>query len=279
LIDTGVLRNKVLALAFQGKLTEQTDENAHELFIRVCEERDSLIKQKLIKKNKTKAITKEDLKFTIPSNWIWVRLGDVINLQSGQDLTTSDYNDKVAGVPYITGASNFRTDESLIINRWTETPKAIALENDILLSVKGTVGKLAFLYEEKVHIARQIMGIRPIGLNRKYVKFFIQEQVEELKAISKGLIPGIERDNVLNMLMPMPPLSEQELIVEQIEEALVQLNIIDELQQRYSSDLEVVKSKIIDAGIQGKLTEQLPEDGTAEELLKQITEEKNKYLK
>jgi len=79
--------------------------------------------------------------------------------------------------------------------------------------------------------------------------------------------------------MPMPPLSEQELIVEQIEEALVQLNIIDELQQRYSSDLEVVKSKIIDAGIQGKLTEQLPEDGTAEELLKQITEEKNKYLK
>ena len=279
MIDTGVLRNKVLALAFQGKLTEQTDENAHELFIRVCEERDSLIKQKVIKKNKTKDITNEDLKFTIPSNWIWVRLGDVINLQSGQDLTTSDYNDQVAGVPYITGASNFRTDESLIINRWTETPKAIALENDILLSVKGTVGKLAFLYEEKVHIARQIMGIRPIGLNRKYVKFFVQEQVEELKAISKGLIPGIERDNVLNMLMPMPPLSEQELIVEQIEEAFAKLNVIDELQQRYSSDIEVLKSKIIDAGIQGKLTEQLPEDGTAEELLEQITEEKNQLIK
>lgn len=203
----------------------------------------------------------------------------MINLQSGQDLTTSDYNDKVLGVPYITGASNFKTDESLIINRWTEKPKAIALEDDILLSVKGTVGKLAFLHEEKVHIARQIMGIRPIGLNRKYVKYFVQEQVEELKTISKGLIPGIERDNVLNMLMPMPPLCEQEIIVEKIEEAFKQLDIIDVLQVQYSSDLEVLKTKIIDAGIQGKLTEQLQDDGTAEELFIEIQTKKQQLIK
>ena len=279
MIDTVALKTKVLKLAFQGKLTEQTDENARELFKSVCDERDSLIKQKVIKKNKTKAITSDDITFRIPSNWIWVRLGDVINLQSGQDLTTSDYNDNLLGVPYITGASNFRADESLIINRWTEMPKAIALENDILLSVKGTVGKLAFLNEKKGHIARQIMGIRPIGLDRKYVKYFVQEQVEELKAISKGLIPGIERDNVLNMLMPLAPLNEQEIIVEKIEEAIKNLEIIDALQQKYSSDLEVLKSKIIDAGIQGKLTEQLPEDGTAEELLKQIAEEKKLLIK
>ena len=279
MIDTSALKTKVLALAFQGQLTEQTNENAYELYVHVCEKRDLLIKEKSIKKNKTKSITNDDIKYEIPSNWVWVRLGDVINLQSGQDLATSDYNDKVLGVPYITGASNFKTDESLIINRWTEKPKAIALEDDILLSVKGTVGKLAFLHEEKVHIARQIMGIRPIGLNRKYVKYFVQEQVEELKAISKGLIPGIERDNVLNMLMPMPPLCEQEIIVEKIEEAFKQLDIIDVMQLQYLSDLEVLKSKIIDAGIQGKLTEKLPEDGTAEELYSLMIEEKKQILK
>ena len=279
MIDTAAIKNKVLAFAFQGKLVEQTNENAQELLSRVCNERDVLIKQKLIKKSKTKPIADDDKMYQIPANWIWVRLGDVINLQSGQDLATSDYNDQALGVPYITGASNFRSDESLIINRWTETPKAIALENDILLSVKGTVGKLAFLHEDKVHIARQIMGIRPIGLNRKYVKYFVQEQVEELKAISKGLIPGIERDNVLNMLMPLPPLNEQEMIVEKIEEAFAQIDIIDVMQLKYSSDLEVLKSKIIDAGIQGKLTEQLPEDGTAEDLLEQIAEEKKQLVK
>lgn len=279
MIDTLALKTKVLALAFQGQLTEQTNENAYELYVHVCEERDLLIKENSIKKNKTKSITNDDIKYEIPSNWVWVRLGDVINLQSGQDLTTSDYNDKVLGVPYITGASNFKTDESLIINRWTEKPKAIALEDDILLSVKGTVGKLAFLHEEKVHIARQIMGIRPIGLNRKYVKYFVQEQVEELKTISKGLIPGIERDNVLNMLMPMPPLCEQEIIVEKIEEAFKQLDIIDVLQLQYSSDLEVLKTKIIDAGIQGKLTEQLQDDGTAEELFIEIQTKKQQLIK
>lgn len=274
MINTVALKTKVLALAFRGELSEQTDENAKVLLKRVFEEKDLLIKEKKVKKNKTKPITNDEILFTIPSNWLWVRLGEVINLQSGQDLTTSDYNDKELGVPYITGASNFRTDESLIINRWTVNPKAIAVEDDILLSVKGTVGKLAFLHEEKVHIARQIMGIRPIGLNRKYVKYFVQEQVEELKAISKGLIPGIERDNVLNMLMPMPPLGEQEQIVEKIEEAFAWLDTIDLLQHQYSSDLEILKSKIIDAGMQGKLTEQLPEDGTAEELLEQIKDEK-----
>lgn len=279
MIDTVALKTKVLSLAFRGELSEQTDENAEVLLERVFEEKDLLIKEKAIKKNKTKPITNDEILFTIPSNWLWVRLGEVINLQSGQDLTTSDYNDKELGVPYITGASNFRTDESLIINRWTVTPKAIAVEDDILLSVKGTVGKLAFLHEEKVHIARQIMGIRPIGLNRKYVKYFVQEQVEELKAISKGLIPGIERDNVLNMLMPMPPLGEQEQIVEKIEEAFAWLDTIDLLQHQYSSDLEVLKSKIIDAGIQGKLTEQLPEDGTAEELLEQISIKKVQMIK
>lgn len=279
MIDTAALKTKVLALALQGKISEHTDENANVLLAHIFEERDLLIKEKLIKKNKTKSITNDEILFTIPTNWLWVRLGDVINLQSGQDLTTSDYNDKELGVPYITGASNFRADESLIINRWTVAPKATAVEGDILLSVKGTVGKLAFLHEEKVHIARQIMGIRPIGLNRKYVKYFVQEQVEELKAISKGLIPGIERDNVLNMLMPMPPLGEQEKIVEKIEEAFAWIDTIDLLQQQYSSDLEILKSKIIDAGIQGKLTEQLPEDGTAEELLKQIAEEKKLLIK
>ena len=75
-------------------------------------------------------------------------------------------------------------------------------------------------------------------------------------------------------IIPLPPMNEQKRIVKKIKETFEFLDIIDNLQTQYSSDLEVLKSKIIDAGIQGKLTEQLPEDGTAEELLAQIDKEK-----
>lgn len=86
-------------------------------------------------------------------------------------------------------------------------------------------------------------------------------------------------ENLINIAFPIPPISEQNRIVKKIKELFKLLDRIDALQTQYSSDLEVLKSKIIDAGIQGKLTEQLPEDGTAEELLEQIEIQKNTILK
>lgn len=281
MIDTSAVRNKVLTLAFQGKLTTYnlSDDNVVGLYSQICKQRDELIRRKEIKKNKTKAIQDTDIVYELPANWMWVRLGEVINLQSGQDLPTVDYNDVNKGIPYITGASNFTIDGGLIINRWTEKPSAYAINGDILLSVKGTVGRLAILHENKVHIARQIMGIRPIGLNRDFVKYFIQAKIEELKSISKGLIPGIERDNVLNMLMPMPPIEEQKRIVSKVDDIYGLLDTIDIFQTQYSTNVEILRSKLIDAGIRGKLTEQLPEDGDAEALYNQIQDERVKHIK
>ena len=89
----------------------------------------------------------------------------------------------------------------------------------------------------------------------------------------------ISKTNLINIAFPIPPISEQNRIVKKIKELFKLLDRIDALQTQYSSDLEVLKSKIIDAGIQGKLTEQLPEDGTAEELLEQIEIQKNTILK
>lgn len=90
---------------------------------------------------------------------------------------------------------------------------------------------------------------------------------------------GLSSKKLHAILVPLPDSETQRLIAEKIDESFSLIDTIDELQQQYSSDLEVLKSKIIDAGIQGKLTEQLPEDGTAEELLKQIEEEKKQLIK
>ena len=83
----------------------------------------------------------------------------------------------------------------------------------------------------------------------------------------------------MNYAFPVPPIKEQRRIIEKVNSIFEQLDIIDNLQLQYAADLEVLKSKIIDAGIQGKLTEQLPEDGTAEDLLEQIAEEKKQLVK
>jgi len=282
MIDTEALRKKVIDLAIRGKLTEQLPEDgtAEELYAQIQEEKASLVKEKKIKKEKPlPAIEADEIPFEIPKNWKWVRLSTIITLQSGQDLAASDYNSDNNGIPYITGASNFRADGTLIVNRWTTVPKSFAYKGDILLSCKGTVGKLTILEEKKVHLARQIMGIRVYIADRMFVSFFLECMLENLKNASKGLIPGIERNDILSLVCPLPPYAEQKRIVDKIDEVLSEIDIIDAFQSQYHNNLEALKSKIIDAGIRGKLTEQLPTDGTAEELYAQIQEEKARLVK
>ena len=109
----------------------------------------------------------------------------------------------------------------IIINRWTETPKSMAKKGDLLLTCKGTIGKMAFLNEEKVHIARQIMAIQPYGdINKKYLYYCILNYVFYLKSKAKSMIPGIDRELVLNLPIPLPPIEEQQRIVDKLNQIL-----------------------------------------------------------
>ena len=165
-------------------------------------------------------ITEDEIPFEIPENWCWCRLGEICNLTSGQDLIPEQYNSQNKGIPYITGASNF-SNENIIVNRWTEYARAIAEENDLLLTCKGTVGEMAFLHEKKVHIARQVMGLHfNKKIDSRYMKYFITTQINNLKSKAKSMIPGIARDDVIKLTIPLPPLTEQKRIVAAIEKML-----------------------------------------------------------
>ena len=94
-----------------------------------------------------------------------------------------------------------------------------------MLTCKGTVGTMAFLTEEKAHIARQIMGNSTYKqINIDYVKIFLESYINILKAKAKSMIPGISRDDVLNILFPSPPLSEQQRIVDKVNQLLPQIS-------------------------------------------------------
>jgi type I restriction enzyme S subunit len=178
-----------------------------------------LVKAGKIKKEKPlPEIGEDEVPFDLPMGWEWVRLGDVIQLISGQDMTPDKYNANEQGIPYLTGASNIE-NEQVIINRWTTEPKSVALRGDLLVTCKGTVGAIAFLESENAHIARQIMAVR---INKllcsRYVKIYIETYVVVLKAAAKSMIPGISRDDILNALLPLPPLAEQKRIVERVGE-------------------------------------------------------------
>lgn len=148
-------------------------------------------------------------------------------LISGRDLSPSEYNDNQDGIPYITGASNFRNGKIELV-RWTPSPQVITQKGDLLLTCKGTIGEMAFNSFGEAHIARQIMAIRNIyGLNSEYHSLCIRFYIGEIKASAKGLIPGISREDILNLILPIPPENYQSLVVSQIRKSNHALYLIE----------------------------------------------------
>ena len=282
------LRQSVLQAAMQGKLTTQKTEDgdARDLLREIRAEKEKLVKEKKGKKEKPLApLTDEEIPFGIPENWVWCRLGEIITLVSGQDFSPHQYSDTVQeGFPYITGASNFG-NHSIIENRWTKTPRCIVSRGDLLLVCKGSgYGRVMICNLTSAHIARQIMGIRQNNnVDVQFILLFLESNFDILKRFGQGVIPGISRGDVLNMQFPLPPLPEQRRIVARVEALMKE---IDKLEQT-EKELEAIKAafpadmkaSLLQAAMEGKLTEQKAEDGDARGLLLAIREEKEKLVK
>ena len=225
----------------------------------------------------------DEVPFDIPDTWEWVRLGEIITLTSGQDLTPDKYNASGKGIPYITGASNI-DEGAVLINRWTEYARAIAYRGNLLLTCKGTVGTMAFLQEDAVHIARQIMAIASsFDVNLKYLNLFMESFVAVLKASAKSMIPGIARDDVLGIYFPLPPVNEQQRIVDKFDALVPALSEYDSKEQVLfalnDAFPEKLKKSILQIAVQGKLVPQDPADEPASVLLERIREEKARLAK
>ena len=225
----------------------------------------------------------DEIPFEIPDSWEWVRLGCIINLKSGQDFEPSGYNSTGHGIPYITGASNIE-EGKVIINRWTEIPNNYAMKDDLLIVCKGAgVGKMAVLKHELVHIARQIMAITPIHVDLGYLQIVISSNLENLRRKMQGVIPGISRSDVLELLFPLPPVPEQERIVSKIKELEPIIEAYDvaysKAEKLNKEFPDLLKKSILQQAIQGKLVPQDPNDEPVDALLSRIRAEKQRLIR
>ena len=218
------MQKSILQMAIQGKLVEQRPEEGtgEELYRQIQVEKQALIKAGKIKKEKPlPEIAEDEVPFEIPEGWKLIRLGSAITLLSGTDFSPEQYNDNGDGITYITGASCL-TNTGVIPCRWTPMPRVIANKGDVLLVCKGSgYGKTVICDVVEAHIARQIMAVKKTDkFDMKYVMYYLNANINAIKAAGQGVIPGIDRGTVLNMVFPLPPLAEQKRIVARLEELL-----------------------------------------------------------
>lgn len=250
------LREAVLQLAVQGKLTvdwrknNPDTETATELLKRIQKVKAQLIKDKKIKKeNPLPPISDDEIPYELPECWMWCRLGEIINLKSGQDLKPFEYSDtEIIGLPYITGASSLK-NEKVIVTRWTNVPKSLAYHGDLLITCKGSgIGKMGWLEEECAHIARQIMAISVLCTPIDFIKILMDVNAMIYRKNAIGLIPGLDRPTVLKTLIGFPPLEEQKAIVEKVNIFMLLCDQLEqEIEQSKNLNEQLMKSILREA--------------------------------
>jgi type I restriction enzyme S subunit len=208
-------KSKILDLAIHGKLVPQdpTEEPAIELLRRI-----------------NPAFQPSDNLHYVecPSGWAVTQMKSIIDLLSGRDSDNSRCNTEGYGAPYLVGASCIDNGR-INIYRWTETPEVISKEGDVLLSCKGTVGEVVLNTLGDLHIARQFMAIRskaPQYILPDYLMIFIKASIETLKKAARGIIPGISREDILELTVMIPPIEEQQRILSRIVELNQSVSLI-----------------------------------------------------
>lgn len=277
MIDTAKIKANILSCAFKGMLVDFNVEKSNKAL------------DELHKENKKYVPVKEDEYLTeVPSRWQWSRLGYVTN-NHGQKEPQEDFC--YIDVGTLDNINHCLAKKENLVNKEEAPSRArkIVEQGDVLYStVRPYLHNICIINKDfsRMPVASTafcVMAVEEKVLINKYLFYWLLSP--EFDKFSNGnpskgtLYPAIGERDLLNGVIPIPDIEEQKLIVEKLDSAFEHLDKLNRLQTQYSSDLEVLKSKIIDAGIQGKLTEQLPEDGTAEELLEQIAKEKKQLIK
>lgn len=287
------LKNSILQLAIQGKLVPQRPEegNAEELYKQIQAEKQKLIKEGKIKKEKPlPPITDDEKPFEIPKNWIWVRLGEISFINGGYAFKSENFKQNGIRVIRISDFNeNGLINTKIVRHIFDESLEPFLLkEKDIILCMTGgTVGKSYFVKKlnEQMMTNQRVATIRSIFVHQEYINFIVLSPLIQkiIKDSKNSTNDNISMGTINSFIVPLPPLDEQKRIITKIEELLPYIEryetAYDKLQQlnkRFPGDLQ---KSILQLAIQGRLVPQRPEEGNAENLYKQIQAEKQNLIK
>ena len=315
------LKNSILQWAIQGKLVPQdpNDEPASVLLDKIRQEKERLIKEKKIKRDKNASIIyrgednsyyekilatgevkciDEEVPFEIPKGWEWCRLNDLALYRKGpfgSSLTKSMFVAKSNQSVKVYEQKNaiqkdFRLGDYYISKEKFEAMQSFIVKpNDIIVSCAGTIGETYLLpLEAPVGIINQALmrvTLFDLSMAEYWQMYFAYMLLNEAQMKGAGsAIKNIPPFEYLKaVLVPVPPLSEQNRLVERY-------NLLLSLIAKYESEADKLnclnlniydklKKTVLQEAIQGKLVQQIAEEGTAQKLLEQIKTEKQKLVK
>ena len=312
------LRKSILQQAIQGKLVPQdpNDEPASVLLERIREEKARLVKEKKIKKEKSPSIIfrgednshyekftltgeikciDDEIPFDLPKGWEWCRLGDVAEYRKGpfgSSLTKSMF------VPYSSSSIKVYEQKNAIQKdcsvgkyyiteeKFNEMKAFRVSPNDIIVSCAGTIGE-TYILPMNAPIGVINQALMRVSLFEQCMSEYWQQLFEYVMvrdSLMKGAGSAIKNippfEYLKNILIPLPPLAEQQRIVTKLEELMPLVEQYGKAQREFealnSNIREQLKKSVLQYAIEGKLVPQCEEDGTAEDLLEEIQTEKQR---
>ena len=296
------LKDSILQLAIQGKLVPQRAEEgtAEELYNQIQAEKQKLIKAGKIKKEKLlPAITDDEKPFEIPQSWKWVRCGEIFSILNGDRGKNYPAKSKLSNkgsIPFISavnldGKTVLEDDNLLYLSQqqYDLLNNGKLKKGDIVICIRGSLGKHG-KYPFKIGAIASSLAIMRLFVDDEFLKEFFMYYLDtplfyaEIKRYDNGTAqPNLASNSLEKFLLPLPPLSEQKRIVAKIEELLPYVeryekayNKLQQLNKRFPGDLQ---KSVLQLAIQGRLVPQREEEGSAEELYKQIQAEKQKLIK
>ena len=280
-MNTKQLKQKILSLAISGKLVPQdpSDEPASELLKRIKAERESTVEKGRKKKATTDTSHYQQCPpFQLPQGWVWFKLGEIGKWRAGitpsrgrKDyyggnipwLKTGDLTDD-----YIYEVSEYITEKAL-----EETSIKLNPKGSILIAMYGaTIGKVGILtFESATNQACCACTEYENIVAQKYLFYFLLSHKKNFVMIGGGgAQPNISKEKIVETFIPLPPLKEQERIVQEVDRLFALIYQLEEDKTALQQLVTQLKSKILSLAIRGQLVPQDANDTPAEELLKQI---------
>ena len=285
-MDTKKLRQKILDLAIRGKLVPQdpNDEPASVLLERIKAEKERLIKEGKIKRSKKTAKTSdtphyENVPFEVPKGWVWTTIEEICS-KIGSGSTPKGSNYSVKGIPFFRSQNVYNDrlvydDIKYISEEVHQKMKATeVLANDLLLNITGgSLGRCAVVPADFNcgNVSQHVCIMRSVLVEPEYFHALVLSSyfAKSMKITGSGR-EGLPKYNLEQMGFPLPPLTEQQRIVTEIEHWFALLGQIEKGKLDLQNIIKQTKSKVLDIAIHGKLVPQDPNEEPAIELLKRI---------